>query len=294
MASTSVPSTIRFCTNSSSFLPAPYIAHESGLTMKLRRHENFSLNISQPIHFSNLFTKTTHAAAVACCAANDPGPQEDYKPLETVLNLYEAIKNKNVNQLSDIIAEECSCISNFVSAFQPYLGKKQVMDFFSYLMKYLGNNIEIVVQKTSDEGMVVGVSWKLGNFSSFITLLDYNSSSSPSPVIRVEEGPAASGKRFQLLYVPCLPREGDDKASHWNVEMFLEPVLHMEPLRLVRILNQARLGTDNSGDGCHRQAYSPVGVEEQGKKGHYPIVHPSLPGCTCMFIQIMDHVTKAF
>ncbi|XP_041994650.1 uncharacterized protein LOC121744989 [Salvia splendens] len=206
MASTSVPSTIRFCTNSSSFLPAPYIAHESGLTMKLRRHENFSLNISQPIHFSNLFTKTTHAAAVACCAANDPGPQEDYKPLETVLNLYEAIKNKNVNQLSDIIAEECSCISNFVSAFQPYLGKKQVMDFFSYLMKYLGNNIEIVVQKTSDEGMVVGVSWKL----------------------EWKKVPLHLGKGFS--FYTCHVYQG--KVMIRNVEMFLEPVLHMEPLRL--------------------------------------------------------------
>lgn len=44
--------------------------------------------------------------------------------MEAVLKLYEAIKNKDVHQLSDIIAEECSCISNFVSAFQPFLGKK--------------------------------------------------------------------------------------------------------------------------------------------------------------------------
>lgn len=124
MASTSVPSTIRLCTYSTPVLPAPNIAHESGLTIKLRRHANFSLNISQPIHFPNLFTKTTHVAALACCAADDSGPREDYGARETVLKLYEAIKNKNVNQLSDIIAEECSCISNFVSAFQPYLGKK--------------------------------------------------------------------------------------------------------------------------------------------------------------------------
>lgn len=40
---------------------------------------------------------------------------------------------------------------------------QQVMAFFSSLMKYLGNNIEIVVQQTLDEGMVVGVSWKLGS-----------------------------------------------------------------------------------------------------------------------------------
>ncbi|XP_047952997.1 uncharacterized protein LOC125198752 [Salvia hispanica] len=206
MASTSVPSTLRFCTNSTPFLPAPNIAHESGLTIKLQRHANFSLNISQPIHFPNLFTKTTHAAAVACCTNDDTGPREDYRALETVLKLYEAIKNKNVNQLSDIISEECSCISNFVSAFQPYLGKKQVMVFFSSLMKYLGNNIEIVVQKTSDEGMVVGVSWKL----------EWN------------KAPLRLGKGFS--FYTCHVYHG--KVMIRNVEMFLEPILHMEPLRL--------------------------------------------------------------
>lgn len=38
-------------------------------------------------------------------------------------------------------------------------------------MKYLGNNIEIVVQKTSDDGMVVGVAWKLGSSLPQTTLL---------------------------------------------------------------------------------------------------------------------------
>lgn len=62
--------------------------------------------------------------AVAC-GANDSVPRaEEHKALETVLKLYESIKNKNVNELSDIIAEECLCVSNFVSAFQPFLGKK--------------------------------------------------------------------------------------------------------------------------------------------------------------------------
>lgn len=61
--------------------------------------------------------------AVAC---NGDGsrPPDEHGALETVLKLYEAIKNKNANELSDIIAEECLCVSNFVSAFQPFLGKK--------------------------------------------------------------------------------------------------------------------------------------------------------------------------
>ncbi|KAL8555653.1 hypothetical protein ACS0TY_003458 [Phlomoides rotata] len=90
----------------------------------------------------------------------DDGPQarDEHGPLEAVLKLYDAIKNKNVNELSDIIAEECLCVSNFVSAFQPFLGKKQVLAFFSYLMKNLGNNLQFVVQQTVDDGMVVAVS----------------------------------------------------------------------------------------------------------------------------------------
>lgn len=95
--------------------------------MKLR-HANFSQNIPQPIHFRNVFSNCsgsnrTPRAAVACFA-DDSGPPEERRALETVLKLYEAIKNKNVNELSEIIAEECSCVSNFVSDFQPYLGKK--------------------------------------------------------------------------------------------------------------------------------------------------------------------------
>lgn len=127
MASTSVPFTLRFYTNSTPFVPAPNIAHDSTRT-KLR-HANLSQSISQPIHFPNVFsnrngsTRSPHAA-VACIANGDSGPPEEHRALETVLKLYEAIKSKNLNEVSEIIAEECSCVSNFVSAFQPYLGKK--------------------------------------------------------------------------------------------------------------------------------------------------------------------------
>ncbi|XP_057765024.1 uncharacterized protein LOC130985876 [Salvia miltiorrhiza] len=191
MASPSVPSTLRFCTNFTPFLGVTKISHEFGPRMKLR-HANLSQSISQPIHLIR--------------AAHDLGPQEEHRALETVLKLYEAIKNRNANQLSETIAEECSCVSNFVSAFQPYLGKKQVMAFFSSLMKYLGNNIEIVVQRTLDEGMVVGVSWKL----------------------EWKKVPLHLGKGFS--FYTCHVYQG--KVMIRNVEMFLEPILHMEPLRL--------------------------------------------------------------
>lgn len=39
---------------------------------------------------------------------------------------------------------------------------KQVLDFFSYLIRSLGNNIQFVVSPTLHDGMNVGISWRLG------------------------------------------------------------------------------------------------------------------------------------
>ncbi|GER44898.1 nuclear transport factor 2 family protein [Striga asiatica] len=148
----------------------------------------------------------TGRMAVSCGAKHEMGPQDENKALEIVLQLYRAIKNRNSRELSDIIAEECSCVSNFVSAFRPFLGKKKVLAFFAWLMKSLGNNIEFVVQQTIDDGMVVSVSWKL----------------------EWKNVPWPLGKDFSLHM--CHVYQG--KVMIKNVEMFLEPILHMEPLRL--------------------------------------------------------------
>ncbi|CAA0826481.1 Unknown protein [Striga hermonthica] len=138
---------------------------------------------------------------------HETGPQDnENKALETVLQLYRAIKDRNSRELPDIIAEECSCVSNFVSAFRPFLGKKKVLAFFAWLMKSLGNNIEFVVQQTIDDGMVVSVSWKL----------------------EWKKVPWPLGRGFSLHM--CHVYQG--KVMIKNVEMFLEPIFHMEPLRL--------------------------------------------------------------
>ncbi|KAL3820800.1 hypothetical protein ACJIZ3_006705 [Penstemon smallii] len=165
------------------------------------------------MHSSFNGTRRGHAVEVAC-SAKDPGSQDEQTALETVLKLYEAMRNRNVYELSDIIAEECLCISNFVSTFQPFHGKKQVLDFFTSLMKNLGKNIEFVVQNTSDDGMVVGVSWKL----------------------EWKHVPLPLGKG--ISFYMCHVYHG--KVMIKNVEMFMEPVLHIEPFRLeviARVMN---------------------------------------------------------
>ncbi|KAI3765336.1 hypothetical protein L2E82_15366 [Cichorium intybus] len=127
----------------------------------------------------------------------------DNKAMETVLRLYEAIKNRNLNEMSEIIGHDCLCVCSFVSIFQTFRGKKQVMEFFSSLMGNLGNKFEFVVQPTMHNGMTVGISWKLECCKTHKPL----------------------GKGFSLHM--CHIYQG--KVLIRNVEMFLEPVLHIDP-----------------------------------------------------------------
>ncbi|XVF87844.1 hypothetical protein PTKIN_Ptkin18bG0153500 [Pterospermum kingtungense] len=134
------------------------------------------------------------------------GGEEDLGALETVLKLYTAIKNQNIRELSDIIDDECQCICNFFSSFQPLQGKKQVLDFFASLIKNLGDHIEFVVQPTLHDGMVVGIRWRLEWSKAHMPL----------------------GKGFS--FYTCQIYHG--KVMIRNVEMFMEPLLHVEPFRL--------------------------------------------------------------
>ncbi|CAI9086885.1 OLC1v1020808C1 [Oldenlandia corymbosa var. corymbosa] len=140
------------------------------------------------------------------CNAHRMGGGDDNRALETVLKLYSAIKNKSFTQLSDVIGEECLCICNFASSLQPFHGKEQVLAFFSSLMKILGNNIEFVVQPTFHDGMNVGISWKLEWSKNHVPL----------------------GKGFSF----CMCHIYQGKVVIQNVDMFLEPILHIEPFRL--------------------------------------------------------------
>ncbi|XP_075505547.1 uncharacterized protein LOC142542673 [Primulina tabacum] len=149
-------------------------------------------------------------AVVVCNAKDSSGSPEEHKALETVLKLYDALKNKNDCMISDVISEECFCVSNFVSAFQSFHGKKQVLAFFLSVMKTLGNNIEFVVQPTVEDGMIVGVSWKL----------------------EWDKVPLPLGKGFS--FYTCHIYQG--KIMIKNVEIFMEPLIHLEPFRL-RIIN---------------------------------------------------------
>ncbi|KAL6546816.1 hypothetical protein OROMI_022537 [Orobanche minor] len=177
-SSTSIPSSLHFCRRFRSF-PAPPVcaAKAAPHIFPPEKRLIYSPNLSYKASYRR------HSAVAGDSRGGTP-EQEENKAVETVLKLYEAIKNRNNREISNIIAEECWCVSNLVSATRPFLGKKQVLAFFASLMKKLGENIEFVVQQTMDDGMVVTVSWKL----------EWN--------------------------------------KERNVEIFMEPVLQMGPLRL--------------------------------------------------------------
>ncbi|KAL4289635.1 hypothetical protein GQ457_14G011240 [Hibiscus cannabinus] len=156
------------------------------------------------------------------------GEEDSLGALDTVLKLYSAIKNQNVRELSDIIDDECQCICNFFSYFQPLQGKKKVIEFFTSLMKYMGNHIEFVVEPTLNEGMVVGVHWRL----------EWNKANVPL------------GKG--ISFYTCHVYHG--KVLIRNVEMFMEPLLHVEPFRL-KLIGYLTTITDNISSGVLSKAW---------------------------------------
>ncbi|KAI3795753.1 hypothetical protein L1987_38410 [Smallanthus sonchifolius] len=167
------------------------------------------LHLHTPINLSAFgFERNRHGkqTRLPLILASRGSNERDNIAVETVLRLYEAIKNQHMNEVSEIIGHDCHCVFNFVSAFKTFSGKKQVMEFFSSLMGTIGNNFEFVVQPTLHDGMTVGISWKL------------ECSKTHKPIGR--------GFSFHMCHIY------QGKVLIRNVEMFLEPLVHMEPLGL--------------------------------------------------------------
>ncbi|XP_077229934.1 uncharacterized protein LOC143862752 isoform X1 [Tasmannia lanceolata] len=99
-------------------------------------------------------------STVTYASKNSESGEEDHKALETVLKLYTAIKDRNLQEVSDLIGEECRIVCNFFPFLLPLEGKKQVLAFFASLMGIMGKRVEFVIQPTPDGGMNVGVHWR--------------------------------------------------------------------------------------------------------------------------------------
>ncbi|XP_068635378.1 uncharacterized protein [Aristolochia californica] len=85
-----------------------------------------------------------------------------------VHKLYTAIKNRDLQELSEVIGEECRMVLNFMSLTHDFYGKEQVLEFFSSLMSSMGKSINFVIYPTSHSGPQVGVTWHLDWKESFM------------------------------------------------------------------------------------------------------------------------------
>ncbi|KAL5729765.1 hypothetical protein ACHQM5_002668 [Ranunculus cassubicifolius] len=137
---------------------------------------------------------------------NAGNAEGDHRALDAVNKLYSAIKQRNLGELSNVIGDECRCVCNFIPYFHLFHGKKEVLELFSQLMRYMGQNIEFVVQPTLHNGMTVSVKWKL--------------------VWDKTHVPLGAGFSFYV----CHTYNG--KVVIKNMEMLMEPIFHIEPLRL--------------------------------------------------------------
>nr|XP_016506394.1 PREDICTED: uncharacterized protein LOC107824167 [Nicotiana tabacum] len=166
------------------------------------------INLNQFYSLSYVSKSNGKLCLVKCnITDNSEMPEEGQKAMETVEKLYNALRNKNLNELSDIIGEECRCISNVASSsLQTFYGKEQVIDFFNSIIKLLGNHFEFVIQPTIHNGTSVGVAWELACSETHV--------------------PIGKGFGFYL----CHYYKG--KMMIRNVEMFMDPILQIEPVRL--------------------------------------------------------------
>ncbi|XP_019174325.1 PREDICTED: uncharacterized protein LOC109169876 isoform X2 [Ipomoea nil] len=149
-------------------------------------YESSGIQSNKLASIQTIFSENKRLLPVACKNLNDSegSERDEERAMETVLRLYRAIRQKNMDEVSDLIGEECRCISNFVYRFQAFHGKKPSLH----------------------DGMDVSISWKL----------------------ECTKTHAPLGKGFS--FIMCHLYQG--KVTIRNVEMFMEPLLHMEPLRL--------------------------------------------------------------
>lgn len=111
-------------------LPVTYNCSNISLPRKLPRNvhvhgNSLSSSSSQSLVHGNLYSEKRQRgfSLIAFDAKNSEPVGEDNQALDAVMKLYSAFKNKNTQELSDILADECRCVCNFHSFFQAFQGK---------------------------------------------------------------------------------------------------------------------------------------------------------------------------
>ncbi|KAL2341363.1 hypothetical protein Fmac_009303 [Flemingia macrophylla] len=181
------------------------ISFRRKLTGTVRAHRNFLSSFPyQPSCHRNLYCeKQGGLSLIAFDGKNPESEGEDDQALDAIMKLHSSFKNKKTHELSQ---DERQRVSNFLSFLEDFQGRTQVLEFFSYLTSIFGNNIQIVVKPTPQHGLSVGLQWKF----------DWDKIDVPL------------GKGFSLH----INHTYHGKALIRNIEMLMEPLLHLQPFGL--------------------------------------------------------------
>ncbi|OMO79573.1 hypothetical protein CCACVL1_13570, partial [Corchorus capsularis] len=79
---------------------------------------------------------------------------------DTIKHFYMCINDKNLKKLEDYISDDCYIED--CSFFNPFNGKKEVMNFFDLLIKGMGQNVNFVIEHVCEgDNFTAGVHWHL-------------------------------------------------------------------------------------------------------------------------------------
>lgn len=134
------------CNTITSFSPLlfslTYNSCNISLPRKLRRNVHVYGNSLSPISLQSSIHRNLYSewqpgiSLIAFNAKNsESGGEDNNKVLDAVMQSYSAFKDKNTQELSDILADECPRVSNFLSFFQAFQGK--TVSFLPCLNKHI-------------------------------------------------------------------------------------------------------------------------------------------------------------
>ncbi|XVF52955.1 hypothetical protein PTKIN_Ptkin05aG0059500 [Pterospermum kingtungense] len=79
---------------------------------------------------------------------------------DTIKHFYTCINEKNLNQLGGYISQDCYIED--CSFYNPFNGKKEVMNFFDLLMRSMGQNVKFIIEHVCEgDNFTAGVNWHL-------------------------------------------------------------------------------------------------------------------------------------
>ncbi|RWR71873.1 hypothetical protein CKAN_00005700 [Cinnamomum micranthum f. kanehirae] len=87
---------------------------------------------------------------------------DDPEAIHTIVELYSAMHNRNLQALSDLIADDCNCTCYFTPLCNVHKGKENVVGFLTALLGSMGEHMMFEIETSCyGEGDNVGILWQL-------------------------------------------------------------------------------------------------------------------------------------